>query len=99
MNAATATASAAACLCLLATPAAATPGMLDRCAPRVEMLAQLARIHDERPLDWRLVPSGMLVEFLASVDGTWTIIGTFPARNSCILWSGVGARIPAVVAL
>ena len=85
-------ASASACLCVLAAPAAATPEMLDRCAPRIAMLGQLAHSYAEFPRAWHLVNPKRVLEVLASAEGTWTIIITTvistPAakqRISCVL--------------
>jgi hypothetical protein len=71
-----------------AIPAAAAAGS-PPCAPRPELLKQLANKFHEEPAALGLTNSGSLIEVLTSDDGsTWTIMITQPKGPSCLVAAG-----------
>ena len=68
-----------------ATAATASPP----CAPRPELLKQLAKQFHEQPAALGLTSNGSLIEVLTSDDGsTWTIMITQPKGPSCLVAAG-----------
>lgn len=59
------------------------------CAPRADVLAQLADRYDETPVGIGLASNGGLLELLSSGSGaTWTLILTMPSGQSCMIAAG-----------
>jgi hypothetical protein len=79
--------------------AVAAPALAQaRCAPRADVLAQLAARWGETPRAVGLTPDGLLVEVFASPAGSWTITATRADGRTCLMSSGEGyAAIPAPV--
>lgn len=88
-----ATACQAVAVMALMLPAAcevhAAPEM-HRCATRAEMLATLNERYHERPRDWHLIGPALVLEYLVSDRGTWTVLATTPGGNTCIVHAGRG---------
>jgi hypothetical protein len=58
------------------------------CAPRAVMVEKLKSDFGERPRGVGLADTGGLLEFLASKDGSWTLIMTSPEGRSCLVMAG-----------
>ncbi len=64
------------------------------CAPRDDVLAQLAKKYSETPIAAGVTNTGGLVEVLTDPkSGTWTIIVTTPQGMSCLVAAGEGWRV------
>lgn len=73
-------------LAIAARPLRAEPR---HCAPRPDVLAQLAERYGESRRSVGLAADGVVVESFASETGSWTIFYTRPDGISCVLASGV----------
>ena len=72
-----------------AIPVAAAAPASPPCAPRPELLKQLAKQFNEEPAALGLTSNGSLIELLTSDDGeTWTIMITQPKGPSCLVAAG-----------
>lgn len=60
------------------------------CGPRSEVVGTLERKYHEVPVASGMMPTGLLMEILASPEGTWTIIVTHPQGRSCVFSAGDG---------
>ncbi len=61
----------------------------NRCAPRDQVIAQLADRYGETRQSIGLGSNNRVIEIFASTDtGTWTILATLPTGLSCLLASG-----------
>lgn len=59
------------------------------CAPRPEVLDQLAENHAEAPVGIGFASNGGLLELLTNDSGaTWTLIITMPSGRSCMVAAG-----------
>lgn len=59
------------------------------CAPRPEVIDQLAENHAEAPVGIGLASNGGLLELLTNESGaTWTLIITMPNGQSCMVAAG-----------
>lgn len=59
------------------------------CAPRDQVMADLARKYNEAPAAMGLAGDGNLVELLTAPDGqTWTLVLTTPRGMSCLFAAG-----------
>lgn len=77
-------------LVLLAVASAQQPV----CAPREQILAFAAKERNEHPHGAGLVSQNMIIEFLLSEQGTWTLLQSFTdGRPSCVLAYGVGWKM------
>ena len=89
------------CLAVLAlTPAQAQSQVNQQsvCAPRKDIVHQLAAKYGEAPVAIGLSDGGRLIEVLAGQDGgTFTVIVTTPQGLSCIVLSGDSWQQRAVV--
>jgi hypothetical protein len=75
-------------IAMSAIPVAAAPAS-PPCAPRPELLKQLAKQFHEEPAALGLTSNGSLIEVLTSDDGsTWTIMITQPKGPSCLVAAG-----------
>jgi hypothetical protein len=82
------TGAAVALIAMSAIPAAATTAS-PPCAPRPELLKQLAKQFHEQPAALGLTSNGSLIEVLTSDDGeTWTIMISQPNGSSCLVAAG-----------
>jgi hypothetical protein len=63
---------------------------IPQCDMRSEQTQRLIGFH-ETQIDWRLLPSGTLLELWSSDAGSWTMLQTTPTGVSCILQIGEGA--------
>lgn len=61
-----------------------------RCAPYRQMTTFLAERYGETPQAVGLVGPGRIVEVFAGAGGSWTILVTSAAGQSCILAAGEG---------
>lgn len=61
---------------------------LARCAPHDDLLAELARIYEERLFAIGVTSPGALIEITVSPSGTFTIILTQPPGISCMVMGG-----------
>jgi hypothetical protein len=60
-----------------------------RCAPRNELLRQLASVYREAPVAVGVADNGALLEILAATDGaTWTVLVTRANGVSCVMLTG-----------
>src|SRR5690606_12946845 len=61
------------------------------CSTRDQMVSMLAKSFQEAPTAVGMVDSDAVVEIFVSPDhGTWTILASDPAGNSCIISAGEG---------
>jgi hypothetical protein len=58
------------------------------CAPRALMVEKLKSDFGERPRAIGLADTGGVIEFLASKDGSWTLLMTSPEGRSCLVMAG-----------
>jgi hypothetical protein len=65
-------------------PAAAAPA----CGQRDRLLEQLDQRFAEKPQAIGLSADGGVLEILASSNGSWTILITYPNRPTCVVASG-----------
>ena len=78
-------------IAMSAIPAAAAAPASPPCAPRPELLKQLAKQFHEQPAALGLTSNGSLIEVLTSDDGeTWTILISQPNGSSCLVAVGEG---------
>lgn len=76
-------------LCILAATGAATAG--PPCAPRDQVLAQLAATYAESRRALGVSANNLVMEiFAAEGSGTWTITVTTPEGLTCLVASGEG---------
>jgi hypothetical protein len=67
------------------------------CGHRAELVAELARINAETPKALGLSAGGELIELLVAPNGDWTILVTFPNRETCFVATGAfWERLPNV---
>ncbi|SPJ26276.1 hypothetical protein [Palleronia abyssalis] len=74
---------------LIVAPTALAAGSGKPCAPRAELLENLATAFGEVPKTMGLADGGMVVETFAAESGSWTIIATRPNGISCRIASGL----------
>jgi hypothetical protein len=67
-----------------AQPAAAGPA----CGERASLLAHLDAKFAEKPQIIGLSADGGVLEILASANGSWTILITYPKRPTCVVATG-----------
>lgn len=80
-------------IAILATGFAATAAAQSACAPRAAILERFASQYGEAPIAAGLTSAALLIEVLASADGTsWTIIATSSDGMSCLIAAGEGWR-------
>ena len=58
------------------------------CAPRADILAQLAETYSETRQSIGIATNNAVVETFASTSGSWTIIVTMTSGQSCLIASG-----------
>ncbi len=76
------------CAALMLTGAAQAQNT-NRCAPRDQVIAQLADRYGETRQSIGLGSNNTVIEVFASDDtGTWTILATLPNGLSCLMASG-----------
>ncbi len=77
-------------LTLMAALLALAPGFAaaEPCAERAEFLEMHANGSDEIPVAMGLTADGLMVEVLASGDGSWTIVVTLPTGQTCGVLAG-----------
>lgn len=82
---------------LIAIIAAATLGIVPMgavaqtfCGPRAEILDRLEKQYSETPHALGLSTDGALVEVVVSPSGGWTILVTYPKKQSCVIATGEG---------
>jgi hypothetical protein len=66
----------------------APQGQQTVCAPRAIMVEKLKADFGEKPRGVGLADTGGLIEFLASKEGSWTLIMTSPEGRSCLVMAG-----------
>jgi hypothetical protein len=85
----------AASIALSASPAqsASLAQALRNCGDRETILAKLQSAYDEEPDAIGLMSDGDVLEVVVSdTTGTWTILGTYPKRPTCIVAAGTAWR-------
>ena len=61
------------------------------CGPRDRTLDGLAREHGERPAARMLNERGRILEFMASPEGSWSMLVTCPGmQQGTVCWGGSG---------
>lgn len=68
------------------------------CGDRAQIISELARVNDETPQAIGLSASGTLIELLVSETGDWTLLVTYPTRETCLLATGESWEAVPVVA-
>ena len=67
------------------------------CGDRAAVLKNLERARSETPLAMGLSTEGTMIEGLVSSAGNWTILVTYPNRQSCLVAAGENwESMPAV---
>lgn len=77
-------------LLTLAAATVARPATAAACGERASLLAQLDRKFAEKPQAIGLSADGGVLEILASTNGSWTILITYPKRPTCVIATGQG---------
>jgi hypothetical protein len=76
-------------LAVLASTVGTTPAEAARiCGDRHQILEQLKQEHNERPNALGLSADGGVLEILVSPEGGWTILVTYPERQTCVVAVG-----------
>ena len=73
-------------LCLI--PEKVSAAHFSRCLSHESMVDYLKTANNETPVSYGLTTSGLVLEILASPDGTWTIIRSQPNGYTCIVETG-----------
>ena len=68
------------------------------CGDRADFLKNLERLHSETPQAIGLSTDGALLEILVSSAGSWTILVTYPNRQTCLFAAGENWESVPVVA-
>ncbi len=58
------------------------------CAPRDEIVAQLASQYRESRQSIGIAANNAVIEVFASETGTWTLLATMPSGQACMIASG-----------
>lgn len=67
------------------------------CGDRANILKTLEQLHSETPQAIGLSTDGALLEILVSSAGSWTILVTYPNRQTCLFAAGENwERVPVV---
>jgi hypothetical protein len=76
-------------LAVLAGTVGTSPAEAARiCGDRHQILEQLKQEHNERPNALGLSADGGVLEILVSPEGGWTILVTYPERQTCVVAVG-----------
>lgn len=63
-------------------------GQNPACTARKDVVEHLRQKYKEVPAVMGIANGGQLVEFLASPEGSWTLIVTYPNGTSCMVGAG-----------
>jgi hypothetical protein len=66
------------------------PAAAPACGERARLLEQLDQQFAEKPQAIGLSADGGVLEILASSNGSWTILITYPNRPTCVIATGQG---------